>query len=97
MIIKEVLQLLENAEHPVARALYKTDHSKVLVIGFKKAMVLKEHQTVTGGKLTVLTGSVTYKQEGVEQQLNQYDETDIPAHILHSVIALEDSLCLVLL
>lgn len=97
MIIKEVLHLLEEAEHPVARALHKTEHCKALIIGFKKGMILKEHKTTVGGKLTVLNGSVMYKQENIFKELNQYDETEIPANILHSVTAVEDSLCLVLL
>jgi len=35
MTIKEIIQQLETADHPVAKALHKGDHFKVLVIGLK--------------------------------------------------------------
>jgi quercetin dioxygenase-like cupin family protein len=97
MIIKEVLQQLDTATHPVAKALYKTDGCKILVIAFKKGMLLKEHQTAVGGKLTILEGCVTYIEGDKNIELNKYDETIIPAKTIHAVQALEDSLCLITL
>ena len=38
MIIKDVLNELEIKEHPVAKALYKKEGFKVLVLAFKKDM-----------------------------------------------------------
>lgn len=97
MIIKEVLQSLEVSQHPIARVLYKKEHCKALIIGFKKGMILKEHQTAIGGKLTVLKGNVLYKQENIFRELNEFDEIEIPANTLHSVTAMSDSLCLLIL
>jgi quercetin dioxygenase-like cupin family protein len=94
MIIQTVLEQLETATNPVAKALHKGDQSKVLIIGFKKGMVLKEHKTHVPANLTVLTGRVIYHEGETQKVLAQYDETVIPIEMLHSVEALEDSLCL---
>ena len=94
MIIKEVLAQLENATHPVAKALHKTDHSRVLVIGFNKGMLLKEHKTHLPSKLTVLSGKVIYREGEKVIEAGQYEEVAIPVDILHSVEATETSLCL---
>ena len=94
MILKEIIALLENATHPVAKALHKGDHFKVLAIGFKKGMVLKEHQAHLPTKLFVLSGQIIYKQNEVCTSLSTYEEIEIPINVLHSVEATEDSLCL---
>lgn len=94
MIIKEVLAQLENAETPVIRVLKANTNSKVLVLGFKKGMILKEHKTAVPAKLVVLAGAVTYKQQDKSIPLNQYSDLDIPVDIPHSVEAAgADSLC----
>jgi quercetin dioxygenase-like cupin family protein len=94
MIINDVLQQLETSTHPVAKALHKGEHFKVLVMGFKKGMVLKEHKTSLPAKLTIFSGKVIYIEIGVSKNLNQYDETDIPVGIVHSVECTEDAICL---
>jgi len=85
---------LETASNPVAQAIHKGDHFKVLAIGFKKGMVMKDHKAALPAKLTVLSGSVLYKMEGFETVLLRFDEQLIPIEKIHSVEALEDSLCL---
>ena len=94
MVLKEILQQLETAVHPVAKALHKGDHFKVLAIAFKKGMILKEHQAHLPSKLFVLHGEVIYKEGEVTTPLSAYDEMAIPVQVLHSVEALSDSLCL---
>lgn len=94
MIIKQILEQLESSAHPVAKALHKGAHFKVLVIGFKKGMILKEHQTKLPTVLTVLNGQVLYKIGTDSTILSIYDEVLIPIEQIHSVEALEDSLCL---
>jgi quercetin dioxygenase-like cupin family protein len=94
MILKEIIASLKNAAHPVAKALHKGEHFKVLAIGFKKAMVLKEHQAYLPTKLFVLNGQVVYKENGVRTILSSLEEIEIPINILHSVEATKDSLCL---
>ena len=94
MTIKSIYQKLEQAINPVAQVLHKGENSNVLVIGFKKGMILKEHITNVPSKLTVLLGSVEFNEPEQSEILGMYDEKIIPLGVLHSVIALEDSLCL---
>ena len=94
MTIKDTLLQLETSDHPVAKPLHKGSNFKVLIIGFKKGMKLKEHEAPLPSKLTVLTGSVIYYQGGRTTELQQYDEHEIPVDTPHSVEAKENSLCL---
>lgn len=94
MVIKEILEELETKNHPVAKALHVGKDFKVLIIAFKKAMVLKEHKTSLNTKLTVLNGRVTYDNGTKKVILNQYDEYIIPIDEVHSVTAIDDALCL---
>ena len=94
MILQQILTEIETSKHPVAKALHKGDHFKVLAIGFKKGMVLKEHQAHLPTKLFVLSGQIIYKQNEVCTSLSTYEEIEIPINVLHSVEATEDSLCL---
>ena len=93
MIIKEILTKLETSANPVAQALHKGEHFKTLVIGFKKGMILKEHRAHLPSKLFVLQGKIIYKQNEVSTPLGLYDNIDIPVEIIHSVEAVEESLC----
>jgi quercetin dioxygenase-like cupin family protein len=94
MTIKEILTQLETSDYPVAKPLHRGDNFKVLVIGFKSGMKLKDHQAQIPSKLTVLSGSVIYKQPEKETGLQKFDEVEIPVNTIHSVEAKEDSLCL---
>lgn len=93
-MFKDILKKLENAVNPVVHVVQNTSCSKVIVIAFKKGMVLKEHKTDVTAKLLVIKGSVIYKEESQHTELFLYDEKDIPVTVLHSVEAIEDSLCL---
>lgn len=94
MVIKDILVQLESSEHPVAKALHTGEHFRVLVMAFKSGMKLKEHQAHIPSKLTVLSGEVIYRENEKKVLLRQYDEVDIPVNEMHSVEALQNSLCL---
>ena len=96
MIIKEILAELEIKDHPVAKALYKKDGVKIIMLGFKKGMILKEHKANLPTKLVVLQGKVTYKSDSSEIGLSMYDEFEIPVNEMHAVLATEDSMCMLL-
>ncbi len=89
-----MLKQLETSDHPVAKPLHKGNNFKVLIIGFKKGMKLKEHQAPLPSKLTVIAGSVIYNQPPIATELKQYDEIVIPVNITHSVEATQDSICI---
>lgn len=93
MTIKEVKKELIAANHPVAKSLHYGSSFKVLIVGFNKGMILKEHKAPIQSKLTVLEGAVIYKEEFRVIKLMQYDEVEIPTEIAHAVEAVENSLC----
>lgn len=93
MIIQEVLQQLENSTTPVVKILKRSEHFKVLVLGLKKGMILKEHQTSTTTKLVIVDGSIIYRKADDSINMNKFDEIDIPVNVPHSVEAQEDSIC----
>lgn len=94
MTIKEIKEELKASNHPIAKSLHHGKGFKVLIIGFKKGMILKDHKAHIQSKLTVLEGGVIYKEEDRVVELMQYDEVEIPIEITHSVEAIEDSLCI---
>jgi quercetin dioxygenase-like cupin family protein len=94
MTINDIKTKLETSSNPVAQALHSGSGFRVLLIAFKKGMILKEHKAHMRSKLAVLEGSVKYAEAGRFIDLSKYDEIDIPLEIMHSVEALEDSLCI---
>jgi quercetin dioxygenase-like cupin family protein len=94
MTIKEIIKELKVAKHPIAKSLHHGTGFKVLIMGFKKGMILKEHKAHISSKLTVLEGGVIYKEESRVIELMQYEEVEIPIEVTHSVEAISDSLCI---
>lgn len=94
MIIKSLLEELEGKSNPLARVLHKGPAFKILALGFKKGMIMKEHTAKHPARITILRGKVEYILEGKTITLSELDDHEIPMHIPHSVHALEDSLCL---
>ena len=94
MTIKDIKEELKSSSHPVAKPLHHGTNFKVNIMGFKHGMILKEHTTLVRAKLTVLEGSVIYKEANRVVELKQYDEVYIPINVMHAVEAIEDSLCI---
>lgn len=94
MTIPDIIMEMEGAQHPIAKALHKDKHFKVLVIGFKKGMRLDEHVSKFGAKLTVLEGKITFKTVEATITLTKFHETAIPVNVPHWFEAEEDSLAL---
>ncbi|NIG55099.1 hypothetical protein [Chitinophaga sp. Cy-1792] len=92
--LQQMMEQLEQAVHPMAKALYKSPGTKVLALAFKKGMRLKDHKAHEPTTLYVLSGSVVYEQGDEKKSLAQYEQTVIPVEITHAVFATEDSLCL---
>ncbi len=96
MTILEVKNELKVSKHPVARSLFHGEGFKVLVVGLNQGMILNEHKTNLRAILTVFEGKVLYKEKNKVVELNQYDEVEIPTGIIHSVEAIENSLCVLI-
>ena len=94
MTIKHIKEKLETVDHPIAESIHHTSHFRVLAIGFKEGMTLKEHKAHLPSKLSVLEGAVNYVEQDRVVELGTYDEFEIPIEVTHSVVALKDSLCL---
>ena len=92
--IQAVFEKLETSLTPVAQAIHKGVNMKVLAIGFKKGMIMRDHKTHLPATLTVLSGKVLYRMEEEETRLTSFEQQEIPVNVTHSVEALEDSLCL---
>lgn len=67
---------------------------KVMIITFKKDMILKEHQTHLPAVITVLEGKVNYRNQDSVTTIDEYDNFQIPDLESHSIEALKDSICL---
>ncbi len=93
MIIQDVIKALANATGPIVKVLVKGTAGKVLVLGLKKDMVLKEHQTGVNTRLVVIDGQINYVSRHGTVIMSKFDELDIPVNEPHSVAALEDSIC----
>lgn len=92
--INEIFSDLKTATNPVIRAIHSGLNFKVLALGLNSKMILKDHKAHIITKLTVLNGSIIYREGLKETKLSQYDIFEIPIDITHSVEAIEDSLCL---
>jgi quercetin dioxygenase-like cupin family protein len=97
MIIHDVASQLKEAGSPVIKVLQNQASGKVLVIGLKKGVSLKKHQTAIPARLAVIEGKVAYQQNDISVTLNKFDDIAIPVNRLHAVEALEDSICLLII
>lgn len=93
MIIQDVLAALNDAVGPVIKVLVKGNAAKVIVLGFKKGMTLKEHKTGLSTRLVVIDGQINYFSSNGMVTLSKFDELDIPVNEPHSVEALANSIC----
>lgn len=96
MIIGEVLGQLENASGPVIKVAHQGPGFKLLVVGFKGGMTLKEHKTMLPARLMVVEGSVVYNEGDKHVPLRKQEDYDVPVDVLHSVTATEDSVCVLI-
>jgi quercetin dioxygenase-like cupin family protein len=95
-MMAKVIEQLETSTHPVAKPLRVGVGFKVIVIGFKSGMILKEHKTALPAKLVVLNGVVIYIEGDKRVVLHQYEEVEIPADVTHAVECVADALCLLI-
>jgi quercetin dioxygenase-like cupin family protein len=93
MIVKEVKSAIKDATAPIVKVLQKSEHVKVIVLGFKKGLGLKEHKTNVATKLVVIEGSINYTEGGASVIIDSFEDMDIPVNAPHAVEALEDSIC----
>lgn len=93
--MNDLLTRLETSQKAVATILRKGEGFKVLMLAFKKGMIFPEHTTKLPAKITVVQGSVIYKEADVVAPLAQHQSYEIPVNVPHWVEASEDALCIV--
>lgn len=93
MIIQEVKAALAGADKPIVKVLQKTENVKIIVLGLKKGISLKEHQTSVITKLVVIEGNIIYREGSASVMIDRFEDIDIPVNTPHAVEAMEDSIC----
>jgi hypothetical protein len=96
MIIKQAIAELELKNNPVAKLMHTGVAFKVIVLAFKKGMMLHENKTSVPTKLTVINGNVKYTSGNFSKIIDTYEELNISTQETHSIEAFEDSLCILI-
>lgn len=94
MTLLEIQSRIGTADAPIIKMIHKGEGFKALGLGFAKGVVLREHKSPLPAKLTVLEGSVRYRDPQTDIVLEKFHEHEIPVNAPHSVEGLEASLCL---
>lgn len=84
------------AAGPVVKIVKQSSSYKMMAIGLKKGAVLKEHKTAVPATLIVTEGNVLYKEHERSVDLKRDADFEIPVNVLHGLLALEDSICLLI-
>lgn len=96
MNIPNLIKEVSEKGHPIAKTLLHTDSTRVLVLAMNKGMELKAHKTDIPTQLLIISGIARYDQEDIIKEMHQHDIYEIPVNKIHSLIALEDSVCMLL-
>ena len=96
MVIEQVRGQMQQAAGAVVKILKQGSSYKMMAIGLKKGAVLKEHKTAVPATLIVIEGDVMYNEAERSIPLKKDNDFEIPVNVLHGLLALEDSLCLLI-
>lgn len=95
MTIKRVLLELKLAVQNTDSVLINREDFKVLV-KFKKQLLKKVGNSIKTSLQIVLSRKIIYKEILKEKLLTEFENTEIAVNQIHSVEAIEDSLCLLI-
>jgi len=70
----------------------QSDRTKIIAIALKANEILKKHKANIPSFLVVLKGQIQFELPDSSIHLNEHDTFNIPVSIEHEVIALEDSI-----
>lgn len=104
-MINQIDKELENSSGPITRVYHKGKDIRIISIGLKKGIVLKEHKTpslkqniiLKNVVLIVVKGKVLYTSDTKNIEINTFEKLEIPINELHSVEGIEDSILLLIL
>lgn len=95
-VLQELRLLRDSVKKPITRVVEQGRDFKMLGIALSKGVNLKEHMTKIASKLVIVEGTVLYREDAKAAMLDVFEEFQIPINKMHSLYALEDSLCLLI-
>jgi hypothetical protein len=96
MTLLEIEQASLASSLPVVKPIFSTTGSRLIAVGMKAGLILKEHIALTKTKIMVIKGEVDFNTQNESRRLGTYDSYDIPVHLAHTVEAYDDALFLLL-
>jgi len=90
MTIKEIFEKTKSANKPVTQLLSKGSNSKLIGIGLRKDVVLKEHKAPGPTTMVILKGQLEYTTKESVKNFYELNEYQIPLEEIHSVKGVED-------
>lgn len=95
--MKILSEEIKTSKKPIIKVIQKNDCFKVMAIGLNKGGVLKKHKAPNNAKLLIIKGMVNYVSEREKICLESLDEYAIPESELHELVAIEASICLLII
>jgi quercetin dioxygenase-like cupin family protein len=96
MIIQEIINLMPSSDKVITRILRKYDQNRIIAIGLKKGLFLPDHITDVPALLIPIQGKVYFRSEVLSKEVQALEEVEIPLNVVHSLEALEDSICILI-
>lgn len=96
-MLTELAKSLELSDQPVIKKILDENGTKVLAIGLKRGVELKEHVAPCKTKLLVIKGEIDFNTNLESRRYACYESYDIPINLKHSVVAWDDAIFLLFL
>ncbi len=93
----ELAKSLKLSDQPVIKKILDENGTKVLAIGLKRGVELKEHVAPCKAKLLVIKGEIDFNTNFESRRYACYESYDIPINLKHSVVAWDDAIFLLFL
>jgi len=93
----ELAKSLKLSDQPVIKKILDENGTKVLAIGLKRGVELKEHVAPCKTKLLVIKGEIDFNTNLESRRYACYESYDIPINLKHSVVAWDDAIFLLFL
>ncbi len=95
-MIHDIINELESADRPIAKAIHKSPQGKCIGIGLKAGMEIKEHKANVPTTLLVIQGSITYIEGDQSTNLSAFEQYAIPVNVPHAVTSAKGALILLM-
>ncbi|PZW40730.1 hypothetical protein LX95_01798 [Mesonia algae] len=96
-MMTELAKSLKLSDQPVIKKILDENGTKVLAIGLKRGVELKEHVAPCKAKLLVIKGEIDFNTNLESRRYACYESYDIPINLKHSVVAWDDAIFLLFL